>query len=316
MYNTGYLLEAVPTGFGGNQSIFITNSAHNPVSYNISISNTVFHGTSTDNEDVENTLFLSNSSKYISSDSNDGVGLNKTLFPNENFIFYVLHKPFSDFKKTHAYYTGYESADITIKSTSSCGTNDQNIIINITGERTTGFARPNKLIKFYGTKDYDQTKQYFVNFSWESLQYNNYFTGFKVELSSTTGFSSIVNTNYLSVTQNTDPYLPRYGNYDGFIDRSFSYSETNLPLIGDLYARIQPINPTGDTGYYTYATGFSYYNPQLDDIAYYGSWDKPGYNFKFSPEMLYLTYNSDYELDFDLLYSKLEQVYLNKPRKS
>lgn len=297
-YYTGILLNEIPTGFGGYTGIVLTNKGNNVVSYNISISDTVFESNLSD-ENTSNTLFLSSSNKYISSDSQAGTKINKIIQPNRASVFYILHKPFSNFENTIV--TGLEWAKITIQSRSSCGTADQDIIIDATGQRVTGFQIPSKLGKFYGVKNYDDSNGYSVNFNWQSLQHYNYFTGFKVELSSQSNFSTILNTNYLEVIKNNDLNLPSYGNYDGFIEYEFSYSEANLSLDNDnLYARIQPINATGGTGQYTYATGFSNYDFELSDEAIYGSIQEPGYDFKFVPEMLYLTYKSNSEQDFDL----------------
>jgi hypothetical protein len=289
-YYTGIQMDAVPTGFGGYKGIVLSNKGNNVVSYDISISSTIFDPVVNDAID---SLFLSKSSKYIF-DSNGGKNIKLQILPNESDLFYILHKPFITDS------TGYEISTVTIKSISSCGTLDQDIIVDVTGHRETGFSSPDRVGKFYGVKNYDSTNNYNVNFNWESLQHNNYFTGFKLELSSSSSFASILNTNYLAVPKNTDNNLPLYGNYDGFLNIPFSYSEANLPLTGDLYTRIQPISPTGETGAYSFPTGFDSVPVSLNAKTIYAGISQPGYDFKFIPEILYLNYNSDNEVDFDL----------------
>lgn len=305
-YITGVNLNQVPTGFGSYTGVVITNSGNFPVQYKINISKTTFDSTVTpstaEDGNLYDTIFISDSFKYLDSTQNQ---ITKIVNCNESGTFYILHTPFRTFNLPIDRSEGQEYATVTIQSMSSIGDIDNNLIINITGNRITGFPIPQKLGKFYAVKDYDliddlsNTRSPSLSFYWSCINKLDYFTGFKLELADNSSFTS-PQIDYLSVKENKDGNFPLYGNYDGFFEENYSIKKINLSFGQNYYARIQALNVTGGTGAYTYATGFNYNYPILDGITYSGDHPSPGENLKIDPTILTLNYISNGETDFDL----------------
>lgn len=303
-YLTGVSLGQVPTGFGGYTGVVIQNSGNFPVQYKINISNTTFDASVTPTKAagglLYDTIFISDSLDYLDPDQKQ---ITKIINCNESGSFYILHSPFRTFNLSTDRSQGQEYATVTIDSQSNIGDSDSDLTINVTGNRITGFPIPKKLGKFYAVKDYSKIDASpSLSFYWSCINNLDYYTGFKLELSTDSSFTSPI-VSYEYVKENTDGVFPLYGGYDGFNNESHSVTKTNLSFNQNYYARIQAVNVTGGTGEYTYATGYDYDYPILDDATYSGNHASPGENLKITPTILYLNYLSNTESDFDLFES-------------
>ena len=300
-YLTGVSLGQVPTGFGGYTGVVIQNSGNFPVQYTINISNTTFDASVTPTTAADgllyDTIFISDSLDYLDPDQKQ---ITKTINCNESGSFYILHSPFRTFNLSTDRSQGQEYATVTIDSQSSIGDSDGDLTINITGNRITGFPIPKKLGKFYAVKNYSKIDASpGLTFYWSCINNLDYYTGFKLELSTDSSFTSPV-VSYEYVEENTDGVFPLYGGYDGLKNETHSVTKRNLSFNQNYYARIQAVNVTGGTGEYTYATGYDYDYPILDGATYSGNHPSPGKNLMVTPTMLYLNCTSDIETDFDL----------------
>lgn len=303
-YLTGVSLGQVPTGFGGYAGVVIQNSGNFPVQYTINISSTTFDASVTPTTAADgllyDTIFISDSLDYLDADQKQ---ITKIINCNESGSFYILHSPFRTFNLSTDRSQGQEYATVTIASKSNIGDSDSNLTIDVTGNRITGFPVPKKLGKFYAVKDYSKINASpSLTFYWSCINNLDYYTGFKLELSTDSSFTSPIIT-YEYVEQNTDGPFPLYGGYDGFKNENHSVTKTNLSFNQNYYARIQAVNETGGTGEYTYATGYDYDYPILDDATYSGNHASPGENLIIAPTILYLNYLSNAESDFDLFES-------------
>jgi hypothetical protein len=303
-YLTGVSLGQVPTGFGGYTGVVIQNSGNFPVQYKINISNTTFDASVTPTTAagglLYDTIFISDSLDYLDPDQKQ---ITKIINCNESGSFYILHSPFRTFNLSTDRSQGQEYATVTIDSQSNIGDSDSNLTINVTGNRITGFPIPKKLGKFYAVKNYSKIDASpSLAFYWSCINNLDYYTGFKLELSTDSSFTSPI-INYEYVQENTDGVFPLYGGYDGFNNENHSVTKTNLSFNQNYYARIQAVNVTGGTGEYTYATGYDYDYPILDDATYSGNHASPGENLIITPTILYLNYLSNTESDFDLFES-------------
>jgi len=300
-YLTGVSLGQVPTGFGGYTGVLIQNSGNFPVQYTINISNTTFDASVTPTTAADgllyDTIFISDSLDYLDQDQKQ---ITKTINCNESGSFYILHSPFRTFNLSTDRSQGQEYATVTIGSQSSIGDSDSNLTINVTGNRITGFPIPKKLGKFYAVKNYsEKDASPGLAFHWSCINNLDYYTGFKLELSTDSSFTSPI-VSYEYAKENTDGAFPLYGGYDGFRNESHSVTKTNLSFNQNYYARIQAVNVTGGTGEYTYATGYDYDYPILDGTTYSGNHPSPGKNLMVTPSMLYLNCILDEETNFDL----------------
>ena len=307
-YLTGVSLGQVPTGFGGYTGVVIQNSGNFPVQYTINISNTTFDASVTPTTAADgllyDTIFISDSLDYLDPDQKQ---ITKTINCNESGSFYILHSPFRTFNLSTDRSQGQEYATVTIDSQSSIGDSDSDLTINITGNRITGFPIPKKLGKFYAVKNYSEIDASpGLTFYWSCINNLDYYTGFKLELSTDSSFTSPI-VSYEYVEENTDGAFPLYGGYDGFKNETHSVTKRNLSFNQNYYARIQAVNVTGGTGEYTYATGYDYDYPILDGATYSGNHPSPGKNLMVTPTMLYLNCISDIETDFDLF----DYIYKN-----
>lgn len=297
--NSAYL-NRTPTGFGTYTGFWIVNSGNAPVNYELSISNTEFISEPTESQAVDNTLY---NTIFISDGINnfDGVNnnLNTVLNSNESGLFYIFHNPFSTFKPANES-TGLETAVISIYSNSNFDSSDNVAVINVTGQRVLDFEVPDKVSKFYGFQNYNSEDGYNLQFNWSCISGYSYITGFRLDLSNDSDFSTYT-AYYAPVTSNTLDYLPDYGNYSGFLGKSFSLKIGSLSFSQNYYSRITSINGTGGTGAFTYPTGFFNNVPiVLDKLTYSGLHPSPGANLIYTPQVLDLEYKTDFTQNFDL----------------
>lgn len=296
------LLNTVPTGFGGYTGIVLTNSGNYPIKYTVSMSDTTFEAGTVNtskalNGDIYNTLFITDDINDVQTNISS---YSKVVNTSESGVFYIVNKPFSTFKDKASECTGLEYAALKIVSESSAGDLGDEINVYITGQRITGCPIPEKFGKFYAIKGYNSDDGANLNCYFSSINNLDYFTGYNIDLYSDSSFSSLVSSFSNVIPKNNDPNLPMYGDYNGLSGNTYSYKFTNLSFNQDYYARVQPVNATGGTGAYTYATGFNDLNFIMDGMTYSGSHAKPGENLKILPTGLYLTYYSDAETDFDI----------------
>lgn len=287
-YYTGITLNQVPTGFGTYTGFVINNDGNLPIDYTISISPTVFTPAVSTNS---STIFITDDPNNFDPEQST---IKKTINPSANEKIYILHKPYT------VSTTGIEKASLSISSISSIGDSDDNITIDITGQRLTGVASVSGLGSFYSVKNVDIDSNVVLDFYWKSINPVNYFTGYKIQIATDTGFSSIVSQSTQMINQNVNLDLPLYGSYSGFVDQVFNYKIGNLTLNQDYYARLQVLDGTGGTGYFFYPTGFENYNVSLTTGAISGEIPAPGSNLKTNTTGLYINYSSDLETDFDL----------------
>lgn len=306
-YASSVLLKQVPTGYGGYTGVCITNSGNFPVRYKIYLSDTTFDSSVTPlkaiNGIVPNTIFISDS---LSNPDLNSTSIVKDINANDSGLFYLLHRPFKDFSSSTYYATGKEFATVSIESSSSVGGSDNILLINVTGQRVTGFEIPQKMVDFYAVKDYSAAVDQnaiglgvFVDFHWRCPNVLDYYSGFKLDFATDSGFSSF-STEYISVQSNSNINLPKYGNYDGFYNKEYSFKKTDLAFSQDYYARLCPVNMTGGTGEFVYPKVYTEYYPVLSDAELAGTVPSPGDNLRLDPTGLYITYPFYEENNFDL----------------
>lgn len=300
LYYTGIILNRVPTGFGIYTGISLTNSGNFPVEYSLSVSNTTLLGVANtdaiDNELPNKTIFIS---ENFNNDLSDQQSISKIVNPKSSGIFYVLHKPFSNYKSSVSPASGYEIAQITVKTISSLGDQDDNIIIDVSGQRILTQPTPKKVGKFYGVSDYLPNTSTNLQYNWGVIDVDSYVTGFRIETATDNTFSTIIDTLDYQIPMNSNENYPLYGQYNGFDNYNFQATLQNLNISQDYYTRISGLNSHA-SGSYTYVTGYKEYFPILDDTAYSGLTLSPGSNLKLNPTGLYLEKISDFETDFDL----------------
>lgn len=300
IYNYGVTLNSVPTGFGIYTGMAVTNSGNFPIDYTITLSATTFDSTVTTAKALGGTLY---DTIFLSQDPDSFDITDKTdekvIKISDSGVFYILHRPFNTFATVGDRATGLEFATLTINSTSTAGNEDSDIFVSITGQRATGFQIPSHLGNFYAIKGEGE-----LEFHWEAITPVDYFTGFRFQLATNTNFSSLVTNADYTVNElvgaNSANYLPVFGHYSGFVGIEYEKIISNLSYGQDYYARVCPINVTGGTGAYIYCTGFNSHLIEYDNATYSGLHPSPGANLKIDATGLYLTYQSDYENDFDL----------------
>jgi hypothetical protein len=301
-YYTGVQLADVVTGFGGYTGLVLVNSGNFPIKYDINISKTNLQGidASDCNDTNTGTLFISADLNNINLSNNE---VELTVNPSSSGVVYVLHRPYRNFTSsfiTAGNIDGYESAEITVKSLSSVGDEDENITIDVTGRRIKTFSTPPRIGSFFAVEDYNSTlaNPLYRNFFWSVITNNTFLTGFNLQLSANTSFTSPTTYQY-SVVQNQDANLPLYGNYKGLLENIYSIDLTDFTINTNYYARIQGVNNAG-VGDYSYCTGFDNYNVDLDGTGYSGLYTSPGGNLKVNYRVLNLSRYDTYEKDFDL----------------
>lgn len=303
IYYTGFYLNKVPTGFGFSTGLALINSGNSPVEYTIKISNTLLTGiTSSDvlGGDVpDKTIFISDD---LINDSSDKDSIVKVVNPNDSGVVFLLHKPFSNYSLSppNGKHTGHETARITVESVSSLGNIDNNIIIDISGQRVFVQPQPKRIGKFYAVTDYLPNSQVNIQYNWSVIQSENYLTGFRVETFSDSSFTTPVSIDTYEIRNNINESEPLFGKYDSFLDEDYTITLQNLSINQNYFARISGLN-VDSSGLQTFVTGFTIYNPELDNTAFSGLTPSPGSNLKFTPQIFQISKVSDSEIDFDLL---------------
>lgn len=287
IYNTGVILNKIPTGFGNYTGVVLVNSGNFPVTYDINISTTTLVGLAAQ----ANTLYVSLEKDEV--DVND-FSLSKTITVSDSGVFYILHKPYLG-----AVVTGLETATININSYSSFGDDDLPITIDVTGQRVFDNPTPGKITHFYAYKNYKESDGVNFEFYWKVLRPDTYVKKFVLEISNVSDYGSILSTyNYEIPLNSSNSNYPRYGNYNGFTDQTYNVYATNFSLGTNYYARIKAVNAENESGPYTYAAGFTVVNPVLSPSMIDGTY--AGDNLRLNPEILYLNRYDDSEFDFDI----------------
>lgn len=303
--NSSVLLSQVPTGYGGYTGVCLMNSGNLPVQYKISVSDTLFDSSVTpakaiDNV-VNNTIYISDS---VTSPNLNETSISKNINANDSGVFYILHRPFTNFSSSTYYATGVEYATVSINTTSSIGDSDNALSILVTGQRVTGFSVPQKMVEFYAVKDYSpqanvSSNGVLLEFNWKCSGVFNYYSGFRLDLATDSSFSSYT-TEYIPVAINSNVNLPRYGTYNGFYNQEYTHTKQDLTINQNYYARLCPVNMTGATGVFVYPKVYNNYFPTISGEVLSGTVSYPGDNLKLEPTGWYLNYISDYEENFDL----------------
>lgn len=303
LYYTGIYLNAVPTGFGFSTGIALINSGNCAMQYKVKISDTLLTGiTSSDvngGEIPNKTIFISDS---LINDLSDNDFITKTVNQNDSGVFYVLHKPFSNYSASppNGKHTGHETARITIETISSLGESDDPILIDVSGQRVFVQPTPKRIGKFYAVTDYKQDSKVNIEYNWSIIDSENYLTGFRIEVSLDSAFTEPLFSRIdLEIKKNINENEPLYGKYDSFLGEDYKHILNGLDISQDYYSRISGLNADA-SGSRTFVTGFEIYNPVLDDTAYSGLTPSPGSNLEFNPKILYIDKISDAEIDFDL----------------
>lgn len=232
---TGKLIGECMTGFGISYPIGIYNSGNSDVLYTLNSS--------------DNNFLLSDSSLLIGN--------------GETGFFDVL------FNATVTIPSGYESSIITISSESvEDGSVDPSgdISIYITGHRivdtTGGHVR-----YFRALRNYDPINGLNYNFYWRpatgsgNLQ-NYFYTGYKLDISTSNSFSPLIVEKFITVGQNTiaPKYSTNYGYPDEDIFTNINQNDYKFLIDTPYYARMYTITDGGVTGESVYATGIDYLN--------------------------------------------------------
>jgi hypothetical protein len=303
IYYTGFYLNKVPTGFGFSTGVALVNSGNSPIEYRIKISDTTLTGITASDVDgglnPNKTIFISES---LDNDASDDNYLIQKINQNDSGVFYILHKPFSNYSLSppNGKHTGHETARITIESVSSLGDVDEDILIDISGQRIFIQPQPKTIGKFYAVTDYKPDSKVNIQYNWSVIDSESYLTGFRIETSLNSSFTNpLFSTDTLEIKTNINENDPLYGKYDSFKGEDYNFTLTNLEINQAYYARISGLN-VDSSGSRTFVTGFTVYNPVLDGTAYSGLTPSPGSDLVFTPRVLYLDKISDSEVDFDL----------------
>lgn len=296
-YYYGIEMSDVPTGFGGCTGITIKNKGNTSMEYKVSISNTDFENLSSVDGELTDSLFLSTKNNDIDGIITDEFVFNLGSSPGFNEKnFYVFHKPFSDFNEEVTPTAGEESCRITVKTKSFWEETEDDIIIDVTGNRVLQFPNTETVSEFRGIQDNDTENGYNIGFYWSFLSGLTYTTGFKIEgfINSDLTIPLDDSPFYHSVEQNSQQLLPQYGTYKGLSGVNFYKQINNLPQDSDLYFRISSLDEVGDrSSDYVYPTGYWYDKiPEtFSDKTRYSLHPEPGMNFRFKPTLLSIDYN-------------------------
>ena len=295
-------LDTVPTGFGLYTGIKVVNSSIHNVDYKASISSTTLQGLSDNDVNFfENTLFVS------SEQEPDGNLYDAEISLSAGGVgyFYVLHKPFANFKSTATPSLGDETASLVIESSSEVGDVDSDIEIFVTGKRVVAFDVPQKVQSFVAQKIVTNSF-YALDFNWSCDSPNSYITGFNLFLSSQANFSdnAFQSPYQIPVNTNSNSSDPLYGNYKGL--SGFDFSKTILTtdnLLGNqdpLYAKIVPVNKGGD-GNPSFCYGINNSFDKVPNNVLDGSFPTPGSDLKFVASELVLHIKVNALKNFDLI---------------
>lgn len=291
---TGKNIGQCLTGFAISYPLSIYNSGNSQVEYTFNNSN-------------ETNFALSQSSLLLDSSDYGNVD-----------IYYV---------PTVSAPSGTQSTTITITSESTeDGSTDPsgNITLQITGNKildiTGGYVRSFKAVRNYDTQNGLNYDFYWsVPTGTENLN-NYFFTGYKLDISTSSNFSSIAFSKNLNISTNTDAF-PIYGNFYGTDEYlnyvNIPYSEYPFLIETDYYARIYT-SSVGHSGISIYATGVDSITTQLSNEVVSGYSGTPQ-NIKFSRGPLVVNLKQGYDIqNFDLYkyivdanYGKSDLSYYN-----
>jgi hypothetical protein len=291
---TGKNIGQCLTGFAVSYPLSIYNSGNSQVQY-------VFNNSNATNFALSQSSLLLDSSDYGNVD-----------------IYYI---------PTVSAPSGTQSTTITINSESTeDGSTDPSgsITLQITGNKiidiTGGYIR-----SFKAVRNYDSQNKLNYDFYWSvptgTENLNNYFfTGYNLEISTVTNFSTTVFSKNINISENTNAF-PKYGNFYG-TDQYLNYlnvSSADYPFAieTDYYARMYTIS-VNHSGISIYATGVDSASTQLSNEVVSGYSGTPK-NIKFSRGPLVVNLKQGYDIqNFDLFkyivdanYGKPDLSYYN-----
>jgi hypothetical protein len=240
----------------------------------------------------------------------------------------------SDYANVDIYYvptvsapSGTQSTTITITSESTeDGSTDPSgsITLQITGNKiidvTGGYVRAFKAVRNYDTQNGLNYDFYWsVPTGIENLN-NYFFTGYNLDISTNSNFSSVVFSKNLNVSKNTDAF-PTFGNFygaDQYLNYvNIPYSEYPFLIETSYYARMYT-SSVDHSGISIYATGVDSITTQLSNEVVSGYSGTPQ-NIKFSRGPLVVNLKQGYDIqNFDLYkyivnanYGKSDLSYYN-----
>jgi len=270
---------------------------------------------------------------------NSGNSQVQYVFNNSNATNFALSQSSllldsSDYGNVDIYYiptvsapSGTQSTTITINSESTeDGSTDPSgsITLQITGNKiidiTGGYVRSFKAVRNYDTQNGLNYDFYWsVPTGTENLN-NYFFTGYNLEISTVTNFSTTVFSKNINISENTNAF-PKYGNFYG-TDQYLNYlnvSSTDYPFAieTDYYARMYTMS-VNHSGISIYATGVDSASTQLSNEVVSGYSGTPK-NIKFSRGPLLVNLKQGYDIqNFDLFkyivdanYGKPDLSYYN-----
>ena len=222
----------------------------------------------------------------------------------------------SDYGNVDIYYiptisspSGTQSTIITINSESTeDGSTDPSgsITLEITGNKiidiTGGYVR-----SFKAVRNYDSKNKLNYDFYWSvptgTENLNNYFfTGYILDISTDSNFSTTVFSKIINISENTNSF-PKYGNFYG-TDQNLNYlnvSSVDYPFAIETgyYARMYTMS-VNHSGISIYATGVDSISTQLSNEVVSGYSGTPK-NIKFSRGPLVVNLKQGYDIqNFDL----------------
>jgi hypothetical protein len=284
---TGKNIGQCLTGFAISYPLSIYNSGNSQVQYTFNNSN--------------NTNFaLSQSSLLLDSSNYSDVD-----------IYYI---------PTISSPSGTQSTIITINSESTeDGSTDPSgsITLEITGNKiidiTGGYVR-----SFKAVRNYDSKNKLNYDFYWSvptgTENLNNYFfTGYNLDISTDSNFSTTVFSKIINTSENTNSF-PKYGNFYG-TDQNLNYlnvSSVDYPFAieTDYYARMYTMS-VNHSGISIYATGVDSISTQLSNEVVSGYSGTPE-NIKFSRGPLVVNLKQGYDIqNFDLFKYIVDANYGN-----
>lgn len=319
-YYKGVLLDQVPTGFGIYTGVVIKNDSNTTVSYIIEAEKTTLYKNIDDQElepvigqqelmpDIDALdLNLSNNTIKVSSDLetvSNKVALD--LEAGYSGIFYITHKPFSEFNPTYES-VGLEQANVKIFSESEDGINDEIITIDVTGQRILNPPNPDKLIQFYCRKSYNEQNGYYLNANWSIGEGQNFITGFILDVytNSSDVDSSHVDGSPFKILLNkneTNESSPDYLSYYNNNQKIYSFDVTSVNFSdSNIYARIRAVNGVNEEGENVFAKGVDFretviYTEELINATI----QEPGDNLNATAQTLYVNKAVLLEKNLDL----------------
>lgn len=291
----GLLLNEVPTGFGTYTGVVLKNQSPNAILYSIEAQPTTLYK-NIDSQAVQPVegyqelipdtdaldLNLSNNTIKVSPDLQtfaDSAFLE--LEGGSSGIFYISHKPFSTFAP-QSESVGFEQANINIFSTSSNGSTDEVIVLDVTGQRILDPPDPSKLMKFICTKRYNEEYGYYLDAIWSIGKGENFLTGFILDVYTDKNDpenSHVQGSPFdIGIEKNvSSDSLPDYLSYYNENTKNYLKEVTSVSLSdSELYARIRGVNGLGEEGLNVFAKGVDYgQSLQFTDEILYAKLTEP-----------------------------------------